>query len=466
MKFSPHIFREYDIRGVYNKDFDLSFCEHLCFSFAELVKTQFNIKSPKISLGRDIRLSSPEIQTAAISGFLKNKAQVIKIGPCTTPLSYFSLKHLKLDASCMITASHNPKEFNGFKFSIKDTFFYGEKIQMLRQHLERSSLIDKLAPKGLKKEARKEVIYAYINNYRKEFHFHEGCLNIVLDCGNGTSGLIARKLFTSLGLKPHILFEKPDGNFPNHHPDPSVEENLRDLKIEVLKTKAHIGLAFDGDCDRLGLVDEKGAMIPMDRLLALYSRFVLKTHPKAKIVADVKCSDVLFSEIERHGGKAIMWKTGHSLIKQKIREEKSPFGGELSGHIFFNDRRESFDDAFYAALRLLEVLHINKNPISSLMASIPKSINTPEIRIETTEEKKREITERIIKQIKKSSLRENTCFLDGVRIRFEEGSWALIRPSNTQAILVLRFEAKTKEKLENIKSQVKSWIPSEFHKFF
>ena len=370
MIFSTHIFREYDIRGVFEKDFDLDFCETLAFSFTEFVKSELNIEKPKISLGRDVRLSSPKIKKAVISGFLKAGVEIIDLDTCTTPLSYFSLKLFSLDATCMITASHNPKEFNGFKFSLKNKSLYGEKLQILRKFVETCKLKKNYQNSEKKTESTKkhfllkkkqELIESYIQDYKKEFDFQNNKLHFVVDCGSGTSGIVARKLFSSLGLLGgHFIFETPDGNFPYHHPDPSVEKNLSDLKKTVIEKKAKIGLAFDGDCDRLGVVDETGTMISMDRLLALYSQFVLKEHRGAQIVADLKCSDVLFEEIEKNGGSPVMWKTGHSLIKQKIKSLKAPFGGELSGHIFFNDRREGFDDALYAALRLLEILHKTK----------------------------------------------------------------------------------------------------------
>ena len=461
MNFNPAIFREYDIRGIYKKEFDKSFCEALGFSFIKFLEKELSGKNIRISLGKDTRESCNEIEGALVSGFLKAGADVTKIGLVTTPISYFSLEALDVQASCMITASHNPREFNGFKFSIKNSHFFGRKIQELLDCLTQPQLEAPL----LGAVKTKNIFPDYIQSYKEEFDFKNSRLKVVLDCGNGTAGVVARKLYTTLGLKPQILFEKPDGHCPSHHPDPSIEKNLEDLKKAVLHESADIGIGFDEDCDRLGVVDDNGEFLAMDRLITLLGLFVLKEHPHSKIIADVKCSQVLFDTIKGAGGQPIMWKTGHSFIKQKVKDEGAFLGGELSGHVFFSDKRVVSDDALYVGLRVLKVLQKEKKSLSHLMKSVPKAFNTPEIRIPTTEERKKEVVESVIEGVQKSHDLESACFLDGVRVHFKTGGWALIRVSNTQPMLVLRLEAPDRQLLKHIKDYVAELLPEEFHPF-
>ena len=278
-----------------------------------------------------------------------------------------------------------------------------------------------------------------------------------MDCGNGAAGIVARRLYEALGLKPTILFEKPDGTFPNHHPDPTVEHNLVDLKKAVAETGSVVGIGFDGDADRIGVVDKNGRTILGDELLILYGRFVLKEQPGSKIIGDVKCSDRLYADIEKQNGQPIMWKTGHSLIKQKIKTEKAPFGGELSGHIFFADRNYGYDDALYAGLRIVEILSQTGKTISELLADLPEVYNTPELRIDTTEEKKVSIVNELIEKYSKPSDEYQTNLIDGVRVSYKDG-WALARASNTQPVLVLRFESTSKEGLARIQNEFESFV--------
>ncbi|HXE42968.1 MAG TPA: phosphomannomutase/phosphoglucomutase, partial [Candidatus Baltobacteraceae bacterium] len=280
---------------------------------------------------------------------------------------------------------------------------------------------------------------------------------VVLDCGNGAAGCVARDLFESVGLKPTILFEKPDGTFPNHHPDPTVEKNLRDLSRAVKESRAMVGIGFDGDADRIGLVDEHGKQVLGDELIALCGRFVLEKLPGSKIIGDVKCSDRIYDYIKKYGGDAIMWKTGHSLIKEKVKSEHAPFGGELSGHVFFADRNYGYDDAIYAALRVVEIISQTGKTVRQLLSDLPSTYNTPEIRIDTTEEKKVSIVEAIRRAYSKNTDEYKVNLIDGIRISFADG-WALARPSNTQPVLVLRFESLTEKGLQRIRNQIESIV--------
>jgi phosphomannomutase / phosphoglucomutase len=439
------IFREYDIRGVYQKDFDLTFAEDLAKSICSFIVKRGKSK-PRVTVGYDARLSSPDIEKAVIRGLLASGAEVTTLGLVTTPISYFSMFHLGADGGIMITGSHNPPDYNGFKISYGKSTLFGDDIQELGKILAKRDFAQ-----GAGSVNSYDIFPDYIERYKKEF---TGLKNIpvVVDCGNGAAGCIARRLFEAVGLTPEIIFEKPDGRFPNHHPDPTVEENLKDLKERVLATSAKIGIGFDGDCDRIGVVDGEGRFLMGDELMVIWSRDILKKQPGAKIIGDVKCTDRLYADIAKHGGQPIMWKTGHSLIKNKIKEEKAPFGGELSGHIFFADRNYGYDDALYAGLRLIEILSQTGSTLKDLMSGIPGAYNTPEIRLDTTEEKKNTIVSALTEYFKKQS-GVTLNFIDGVRVSYPDG-WALVRASNTQPVVVVRFESRTPERLEEIKSAV------------
>ena len=309
---------------------------------------------------------------------------------------------------------------------------------------------------GSGKSETYDIFPQYLARYKKEFQDMPP-VEVVLDCGNGAAGCIARKLYEGIGLKPTILFEEPDGRFPNHHPDPTVEKNLKDLVKAVKEKKARIGIGFDGDADRIGIVDENGRFILGDEMMVLISRAILETKPGAKIIGDVKCSDRLYDDIRKHGGEAIMWKTGHSLIKNKIKEEKAPFGGELSGHIFFSDRNYGFDDALYAGLRVVEILGKTGKSVDQLLAGLPTAFNTPEIRIDTTEPKKWAIVSRLKELYSRDTAEYKVNMTDGVRISFKNG-WALARASNTQPVLVLRFEADSQASLDEIRGRIENVV--------
>jgi len=446
MRVDPVIFREYDIRGVYNEQFNDEFAYHLGRAYARYTSSRFNKKNLRVSLGYDARLSSPNVASAVARGLKDSGAHVIQIGLVTTPISYFSTFALDVDGGFMITGSHNPPEYNGFKISVGKTTIFGSEIQKLREIMEKEDYIN-----GAGSEETLDIFPIYLERYKKEFGILKN-VPLVLDCGNGAAGSIAKRLYEGVGLKPTILFEKPDGTFPNHHPDPTVLENLHDLIAEVKRTKSLVGIGFDGDADRIGLVDENGRQILGDELMVLCSRFILKKHPGKKIIGDVKCSDRMYADIKKHGGEAIMWKTGHSLIKEKIKIEKAPFGGELSGHIFFADRNYGFDDALYAGLRVMEILSETGKKLSELLADLPTSFNTPEIRIDTTEEKKHSIVKKLIESFPQGSPDFQVNLIDGIRISFGD-AWALARASNTQPVLVLRFEAQSQARLDEIQKR-------------
>jgi phosphomannomutase len=451
--FDPVIFREYDIRGVYNNQFDNDFAYNLGRSYCQYLNKVKGIQKPIVTLAYDARHSGPIIKQSISKGLQDSGAKVVFLGLVTSPISYFSTFHVKDAAGgIMITGSHNPPEYNGFKISVGKTTIFGEEIQKLRKFIETKDYID-----GAGEETSHDIFPTYLERYHKEF----GTLKpfpLVLDCGNGAAGCVVRQLFEGVGLKPKILFEKPDGDFPNHHPDPTVEKNLVDLIKEVKATKSVLGIGFDGDADRIGVVDHLGNMIYGDELMVLISRQLLKNNPNQKIIGDVKCSDRMYADIKKHGGQPIMWKTGHSLIKEKIKVEKSPFGGEMSGHIFFADRNYGYDDALYAALRLCEIISMSGKNIPELLEGLPKAYNTPEIRIDTTEEKKSLIVEKLVESFKHESSNDHQLdFTDGIRVSFKDG-WALARASNTQPVLVLRFESATPEGLNRIRTRFETIV--------
>lgn len=446
--FNPVIFREYDIRGIYNEHFDLDFAYNLGRAFSSYVFSKTAKKNLRFSIGYDARQSSTAIVEKLSQGMRESGAEVIVLGLVTTPVCYFSTFHLDLDGAIMITGSHNPPEYNGFKVSLGKTTIFGEEIQVLKSIVQSKNYIT-----GNGSAKNYDIHPEYLARYKKEFGQIKP-IKIVLDCGNGAAGSIVRKLFAVAGLSPEILFEEPDGTFPNHHPDPTVEENLKDLQKKVISTGAICGIGFDGDADRIGVVDHTGKMIYGDELMTIFARDVLTQNKGAKIVGDVKCSDRMYQDIAKNGGEPIMWKTGHSLIKEKIKVEKAPFGGEMSGHIFFADRNYGYDDAPYAGLRLCEILAKTGKSIPQLLEGLSPSFNTPEIRINTTEEKKILIVEKVKEKFSKTDNKNiKVNLIDGIRISFEDG-WALARASNTQPVLVVRFESSSAAGLSKIQSTV------------
>lgn len=445
------IFREYDIRGVYNKEFDKDFAYLLGRAYAKYFDLKFQKRNITVTLGHDARLSSPEIKASLSKGLQDSGIKVRYIGLVTSPISYFTTFEVPgVDGAIMITGSHNPPDYNGFKISVGKGTIFGEEIQMLRKIIDANDFVN-----GSGSEEKLDIFPQYIEKYKKEFGLLKN-VKVVLDCGNGAGGIIARRLYEAVGLNCTILFEEPDGRFPNHHPDPTVEKNLKDLAAQVRKEGAHLGIGFDGDADRIGIVDHTGKMLYGDELMVLISRSVLAENKGAKIIGDVKCSDRLYDDIKKCGGVPVMWKTGHSLIKEKIKVDKSPFGGEMSGHIFFSDRNHGYDDALYAGLRVCEIISKSGKSVQQLLEGLPASFNTPEIRIDTTEEKKVAIVEKL-KSVYKGGPEYTTNLIDGVRISFKDG-WALARASNTQPVLVLRFESWNEAGLKRIQTEIESIV--------
>lgn len=447
------IFREYDIRGVYNEQFDDYFAYELGKSYVTYMKKEKGISQPTVSVGHDARHSCPALVAAVTKGITESGGSVILLGLVTTPVCYFSTFQLQVDGAIQITGSHNPAEYNGFKISVGKTTIFGDEIQKLGRFIQAKDFVQDAKLGEVKTY---NIFPEYLERYKKEFGQLKDT-KVVLDCGNGAAGSIVKDLFAAVGLTPTILFEKPDGSFPNHHPDPTVEKNLVDLKKAVLAEGAVCGIGFDGDADRIGVVDHLGNMIYGDELMVIIARSIISKNPGAKIIGDVKCSDRLYSDIQSRGGIPIMWKTGHSLVKEKIKVEHAPFGGEMSGHIFFADRNYGYDDAPYAALRLVEIISQTGKTIPELLAGLPKAYNTPELRIDTTEEKKQMIVAKMIETFSQAKDGIKVNLTDGIRLSFNDG-WALCRASNTQPVLVLRYESSTEAGLKEIQDQIEAIV--------
>ena len=447
---NENIFREYDIRGIADTDLTDEYVGNIASAFATY-SNKFNVK--KICVGRDCRLSSERIFNALTDKLIDYGISIIDIGVVTTPVLYFSLFTMDVDGGIMITASHNPSDYNGFKASIGKNVLSSDEIQELKILIRKK---DYIIPSLKGSMERVHMIDDYIDDLNKKITISKK-IRVGIDCANTPIGLFVKKIFTKLGCESHILFEEPDGNFPNHHPDPSIESNLSFLKDLVLEKKLDIGIAFDGDGDRLGVIDNQGNFISPDIILLILAKSILLSNPKAKIIGEVKCTKVLFDEIQKSGGIPIMWKTGHSKIKEKIKEENALLAGELSGHIFFKDKHYGYDDALYAALRLIEIISASNKKLSDFLSEIPSVITTPEFRIEFEEDKKFIAVEKIIKEFQ-SDLRDyKISEIDGMRLENECG-WALIRASNTQPALTMRFESNTEENLNILQKYVKDKI--------
>lgn len=437
----PTIFREYDIRGVADAELVDPGVEEL----GKAIGTHLLRDNGKnINLGRDCRLSSTRLRNALMRGLKATGCEVADIGVVPTPLLYYSVFHLKAAGAVMITGSHNPPEYNGFKVVSGTSTIHGEEIQHLRELIERRDFIS-----GAGSENTLDVASAYVDEITSQFHF-ERSIKVVLDAGNGTAGPVMHRVLEKLNCEPTELFFEMDGRFPNHHPDPTVPKNLEPLMAGVLEKGAELGIAFDGDADRIGAVDDKGTVVYGDQLMIVYSREILKRKPGATFIGEVKSSQLLYDDIRKHGGNAIMWKTGHSLIKAKMKEAKAQLAGEMSGHMFFGDRYYGFDDALYAACRLMEIVSKSGRPLSAQLADLPRTFTTPEIRIACADEAKFAVVERAKQLLKKT---HEIVDVDGVRILFPQG-WGLVRASNTQPMLVMRFEAATPELLKKYQEEV------------
>ncbi len=447
------VFRAYDIRGVVDKDFDEEWVEML----GQACGTYFQEKGyTRCVVGRDCRHSSPPYQRAMVKGLLSTGMDVVVLPMVPTPVFYYAVKTLSLHAGVMITASHNPPDFNGFKVWAGNDTIHTTEIEKVYEIMKRGEF-----RRGEGVASEMDVIPAYI----KEIVSHISLTNaieVVVDGGNGTAGEIARELLEKIGARVHCLYCEPDPDFPNHHPDPTVMKNIEDLRKKVVEIGAHLGVGFDGDGDRIGVVDEKGEVLYGDQVLAIFAREVLKNNPGAKIIGEVKCSHLLYRDIANHGGVPIMWKTGHSLIKAKMREEGALLAGEMSGHMFFADRYYGYDDAIYAAARLVEIMSkVPDKPLSTYLSDWPRTYNTPEIRMDCPEEIKFQVVEKAKEYFRKHAQEGEVIDVDGIRINFKDG-WGLIRASNTQPVLVLRFEAESEERLKEIReffeTPLKKWI--------
>ena len=442
MDINPKIFREYDIRGIVDKDLSLEFVEYLGRGIGTFFREH---GKRRVALGRDARLSSPAYAEAIARGLLSTGCSVVDVGLVPTPLLYFAVYYKKNEAAVMITGSHNPPEYNGFKMMVGEETLYGETIQQVYRILKEGKLIT--AKPGTRSSY--DIIPEYESYVVKDIRLGRK-LKVVLDAGNGTAGFVAVPIFRKLGCDVIELYCEPDGKFPNHHPDPTLPEAMEDLIKKVRGTGADFGVGYDGDGDRIGVVDDQGNLLWGDQLMIVFSRDVLPANPGAAVISEVKASKLLYAEIKRLGGRPIMWKTGHSLIKQKIKEEKALLAGEMSGHIFFADRFFGFDDAIYSSARLAEIVSRSEKKLSEMLADLPKTYYTPEIRVYATDEVKFKIVDEVKKELAKKYPVND---IDGIRVSYPNG-WALVRASNTQAALVLRYEADTPGDLEAIKKEV------------
>ncbi len=443
---NPHIFREYDIRGLVDKDLTEETARLIGLSFGTFLREKGGRSAV---VGRDVRMSSPALAKALIEGIADTGCDVADAGVVPTPVLYFSILHYGRDGGVMVTGSHNPIEFNGFKLCIGAASMFGEEIGRLRDIIQSGKF-----ETGSGKVETLDPVNEY-SDYVAERITVNKRLKVVVDAGNGTAGEIAPAIFRRLGCEVSELYCRPDGTFPNHLPDPTVPELMDDLIEKVKAEKADLGIGFDGDADRIGAVDEKGNIVWGDRLLALFAGEILKKGNE-KIIFDVKCSQALVESIESAGGTPVMWKTGHSLIKKKMKEENSPLAGEMSGHMFFADNYYGYDDAIYAACRLLELLSATDASLSMLDSRIPRYMSTPEIRVDAADEDKFRVVEEAGRYFRK---KYDTIDVDGVRILFPEG-WGLIRASNTQPVIVMRFEAKTEKALAEIRESVETVLKS------
>ncbi len=442
MEINSRIFREYDIRGIVGKDLTNEFVESLGQGIGSYFRRQ---GKKEVALGRDVRLSSPEFASAISRGLISTGCDVIDLGVVPTPLLYYAVFAKKKEAAVMITGSHNPPEYNGFKMMLGEETLYGETIQEIYRILKDKEIVEDRPGR----RAVENVIPDYESYVLGNIKLG-GKIKVVLDAGNGTAGFIAGPIFKKLGSEVVELYCDPDGTFPNHHPDPTLPEAMEDLIKKVRETGADLGVGYDGDGDRIGVVDDRGNLLWGDQLMIIFCRDILPSHPGAAVISEVKASKLLYEEIKKLGGRAIMWKTGHSLIKKKIKEENALLAGEMSGHIFFADRYFGYDDAIYSSARLAEIISRSGKRLSDMLSDLPKTYYTPEIRIYASDEVKFKIVDLV-----KAELSEKYPLLDidGIRVSYPRG-WALVRASNTQAALVLRYEADTPEDLEAIKKEV------------
>lgn len=444
---NPQIFREYDIRGNAERDLPDEVARDLGRALGSVMAER---GKRRIMVGRDCRLSSQRLRDALIEGLLETGRHVVKTEVGPTPLLYFAVHHLDADGGIMVTGSHNPPEDNGFKMLVGKGTLHGEEIKALRERIERREFLR--APGGHVESV--EVGPRYVAWMKGNIRLARTDIKVVVDAGNGAGGPLALACMHALGLNPEALYCEMDGRFPNHHPDPTLPENVAELIARVHDSGSEVGIAYDGDADRLGAVDPTGEIIWGDKLMVLFGRSVLERHPGAAILGEVKCSQTLYDDIAKHGGRPIMWKTGHSLIKAKMKEEKALLAGEMSGHLFFADRYFGYDDAIYASLRLLEIIAASKADLTDMLSDLPKTFVTPEIRVPCPDEIKFRVVARVLEHYKS---RYPVSEVDGARVNFGDG-WGLVRASNTQAVLVLRFEAQSEERRDAMRSEVEAVV--------
>jgi phosphomannomutase / phosphoglucomutase len=452
MDLASHIFRQYDIRGIVGKDLDAGVTRQVGKAYGSILREAVGERGARVVVGQDNRPHSPELAEGLIRGLLSAGVDVVSLGTVPTPLVLWAESRLGTDGGIQITGSHNPAEYNGVKMTLLGRSFYGEDIQGLLQRLQQGSLLD-----GSGSLRYNDVIPRYVEEIAGGFALARP-VRVVVDCGNGVGSLVAEELLEAVGAEVIPLFCESDGTFPNHHPDPTVDEYLEDLIRLVREKDAEVGIAFDGDADRIGAVDETGTIVRGDILLLLFGLDVLdRRGPGQKLIFDVKCSQVLPEVFREAGGDPIMWKTGHSHIKEKMKETGAPLGGELSGHICFADEYIGIDDALYGACRLVDLLARRDGSFSQLVASLPRYVATPEIRIEVDERKKWEVVDRALEHFREG---HEVVDVDGARILFGDG-WGLLRTSNTQPAIVARFEARTEERLREIQGLVESWLATQ-----
>lgn len=442
------IFREYDIRGIADSELLSPGVELLGQALGAYIQRK---SGKKINLGRDCRLSGDRLSAALLKGLLASGANVTELGVVPTPITYFSAVHLKSDGAVMITGSHNPSEYNGFKTVCGTGTLHGKAIQEVYQMIQQR---DFLTGQGTLNSV--DIVTPYVEDISQQFHWPRR-IKVVVDAGNGTAGPAFSRILKRLNCDVQELFFEMDGRFPNHHPDPTVPENLKQLSEAVRAFGADLGIAFDGDSDRIGAVDETGTPIYGDMLLFIYAREILTRKPGATFIGEVKCSQVLYDELAKLGGNPIMYKTGHSLIKAKMKEEHAELAGEMSGHMFFADRYYGYDDALYAACRLMEIVANSGKPLSAQLDGLPKMVSTPELRVDCSDDTKFDVVSRMAAYFRS---RRKIVEVDGARIIFPKG-WGLIRASNTQPVLVMRFEAETQALLDEYRKEVEDVLKAE-----
>src|SRR5579875_1142261 len=438
---NPSIFREYDIRGIANEELLDPDVDALGRGLGTYL---IRHSGRSICLGCDCRLSGSRLHNALLNGLLAVGAHVLDVGIVPTPVLYYSTQHFKADGGIMITGSHNPPEYNGIKTVCGSGTIYGEAIQNVYKLISENDL-----ESGEGSVKKVDAVTPYVDEIASQFKFKRK-VKVIVDGGNGTAGPVVHRVFEKLNIEAVELFFEMDGNFPNHHPDPTVLSNLKPLQAAVRKQHAELGIAFDGDSDRIGAVDEKGNVIYGDMLLLIFGREILSRKPGSAIIGEVKCSQVMYDKLRELGGNAIMYKTGHSLIKAKMKEEHAELAGEMSGHMFFADRYYGFDDAIYAACRLLEIVSNSGKPLSAQLEGIPHLVSTPELRVDCPDGVKFKVVEKVAEILKRHRA---VIDVDGVRVPFEQG-WGLVRASNAQPILVMRFEAESKELLDKYQREI------------